>query len=181
MRLRRLSSPLVVVVTGVENAGKTTLCASAAGIQGWDMISEAARRDPAVTEGRTQWKDLQRLQDAFIEAVQEHTAQTDSPVLLCDTGGLVLDMWAREVFGQGLERTEEAMALADLHLLCHTLPEWHPDPLRTLPNHLERLDLHERYRAQLERSGHPFIEIPVTSTAARTVHFVNAITQHLPA
>lgn len=166
MPVRRLSRPFTVVLTGVENAQKTTISQLLAQRNRWPVIGEAARFDTTVVEGRTTLKDLQRLQDHFMAEVDE-LQSSSAPVLLCDTGALVLDMWAREVFGEGLRHTEEAMRMMDLHLLLHTMPQWHPDPLRTLPRHEDRLALQERYRARLASSGMPFEEVPMGSTEER--------------
>lgn len=87
------------------------------------MMEEAARTDDAVLAGRTTLDDLQRLQDEFISRVERDLASDASPVLIYDTGGLVLDMWAREVFGTALQRTGKAMELMDLHLFFHTMRE----------------------------------------------------------
>ncbi len=167
MRLRRLNRPLVVVLTGVENAGKTTIGELLSLRMKWPLIPEAARTDAPVLAGKTTLEDLQRLQDQFIDDVEDHRRQAASDVLLCDTGGLVLDIWASEVFGQGLARTEEAMALMDLHLLFHTQSEWHPDPLRTLPRLEDRLALQERYRKRLKESKCAFEEVWMTFGAER--------------
>lgn len=167
MPVRRLNRPFTVVLTGVENAAKTTIGHLLARHMDWPIIEEAARTDAAVLAGRTSIEDLQRLQDRFIADVRTHQEQAASKVLLCDTGGLVLDMWAREVFGRELARTEEAMELMDLHLFLHTVPEWQPDPLRTLPDLQDRLSLQDRYRERLKASGHPFHEIVMAPAAER--------------
>lgn len=168
MPVRRLNRPIVVVLTGVENSGKTTLGTTLSQRMKWPLILESARTDAAVLNGTTTLHDLQRLQDAFIQEVKSHRERNDSPVLLCDTGGLVLDMWAREVFGQSLNRTEEAMGLMDVHLMCRTLPDWAPDPLRTLPDLTARRTLEARYVDQLESQGQPWVEVPVLPLPDRT-------------
>jgi len=181
MRLRRLNRPLVVVLTGVENSGKTTIGQQLSNRMKWPMIEEAARTDHSVLAGTTSVEDLQRLQDEFIADIKAMRKRKTSEVLLCDTGGLVLDMWAREVFGQGLARTKEAMQLMDLHLLFHTQPEWHPDPLRTLPQLEDRLALQSRYRERLISSGCTFEEILMTFSAERYAQARDFILQHYAA
>ena len=114
-----MNRPFTVVLTGVENAQKTTIGHLLAERNGWPLIEESARFDAAVIAGQVALKDLQRLQDQFMAEVHEQIRTSTAPVLLCDTGGLVLDIWAREVFGGGLKHTEEAMRLMDLHC-CST-------------------------------------------------------------
>lgn len=178
MPVRRLNRPFIAVLTGVENAQKTTIGRMLSQRTGWPMMEEAARTDAAVVSGKTGLDDLQRLQDGFITQVQHQVEVSTSSVLICDTGGLVLDMWAREVFGTGLERTDEAMQLVDLHLLFHTMPDWHPDPLRTLPLLEDRLALQERYRKRLESSGCAFEEIFMALGAERLARVRELIFQY---
>lgn len=178
MPVRRLNRPFVVVLTGVENAGKTTIGGILSRQMGWPLLPEAARTEAVVLDNRTTWNDLQRLQNAFIDGVTARRKALEDPVLLCDTGGLVLDMWSKEVFGRGLDRTEEAMGLMDLHLLLHTQVEWHPDPLRTLPDFDDRMALQDRYRNRLAESGHPFEEVMRSPSAERVGRARDLILQH---
>ncbi len=142
------------------------------------MMEEAARTDDAVLAGRTTLDDLQRLQDEFISRVERDLASDASPVLIYDTGGLVLDMWAREVFGTALQRTGKAMELMDLHLFFHTMREWHPDPLRTLPRLEDRLALQERYRMRLKSSDCRFEEVLMAPGPERLDHAEQMIARH---
>lgn len=178
MPVRRLNRPFIVVLTGVENAGKTTLAEGMSDRLGWPLIEEAARRDAAVLSGNPCWEDLERLQEAFITRVRQHRDGDGPGGVICDTGGLVLDIWAREAFGRALPRTEEAMALMDLHLLVHTVEDWEPDPLRMLPRLEDRITLQDRYRERLGTSGRPFAEIPLTTSAERLYLATDLITRH---
>ena len=180
MPVRRLNRPFTVVLTGVENAQKTTIGRMLSHRNGWPMMEEAARTDAAVLTGKTTLDDLQRLQDEFISQVERDLAANASPVLIYDTGGLVLDMWARKVFGEGLQRTDKAMGLMDLHLFFHTMHDWHPDPLRTLPRIDDRLALQERYRIQLNSSDCRFEEILMAPRAKRLEHAEQLIAQYNP-
>ena len=51
MSIQRLNRVPVVILTGVENAGKTTLSEGLAAALQWDLIPEAARTDKRVLEG----------------------------------------------------------------------------------------------------------------------------------
>lgn len=164
----------IIVLTGVENAGKTTLAKALSEEWGWSLIPEAARQDETVRSGRTGQQDLQRLLTQFRRRLDEHDAAEDRH-LLCDTGALVLDMWSREVFGTSLPDVEETMKRADLHLLCHTLPEWTPDPLRTLPKFEDRLSLQEKYRSRLAATGIPFAEIEPAPLSQRVAQVQRAL------
>ena len=68
MPVRRLT-PRRVVITGVENAGKSTLARHLSDALGWPLVPEAARTDDAVKENRTTPDDLQRLLEGVRSAL----------------------------------------------------------------------------------------------------------------
>lgn len=181
MRLRRLNGRFIVILTGVENAGKTTLGEALARHLEWPLLEETARTNAAVVDGRAKWDDLQQLQHQFIQQLSDITRSTHAPGIICDTGGLVLDIWAQTVFGQGLEATDEAVSMASLHLLVHTLPEWQPDPLRTLPALEDRLELQGQYLTRLEKSGCTFGQVEVAPLSKRRDLAAACIAQHFDA
>ena len=171
MSVRRLT-PRRVIITGVENAGKSTLARHLSDALGWPLIPEAARSETAVKEGRTTPGDLQRLLDEFRSALN---VQRDT---LFDTGPIVLDLWARTVWNHALEGVEAAQNHVDLFLLCDTLPEWEPDPLRSLPRWEDRQALEAQYVQALDRSGRPWARVPVAPVADRVEWACQAIAQH---
>ena len=179
MPVRRLTRPPVVVVTGVENSGKTTLTQALADRLDWPWIAEAARTDAAVIDGTTSPLDLSRLLTDFDEAVGTTLAQEPAGIL-CDTGALVLDQWSRWAFHEALPGAASLIASVDLHILCRTLPEWEPDPLRTLPELEDRQRLESQYVACLESLGHPWLDLPVLPVQSRLDRAVEAIRSHFP-
>ena len=172
MPVRQLK-PFCVVITGVENSGKTTLSKQLAQALGWPWIREAARYDAAVLENRVQPDDLQRLLQTF-----RHTAPPADQVLF-DTGPIVLNLWAKMRLGLALEGVEEAMANIDLFLFCRTLPQWEPDPLRSLPRMEDRLALEQRYHDALVNSGRPWANLPAVPLNERLVLAKAAIKSHI--
>ena len=153
MSVRRLN-PLRVVITGVENAGKSTLTEHLADALDWQRIEEAARHDDAVLEQRTSPADLQRLLEELHGALH---VERDT---LFDTGPVVLDVWARTLWNHTLTGIDTALAEVDLFLLCETLPDWEPDPLRSLPRLEDRLALQQTYTDALTASGRPWVALP---------------------
>ena len=169
----------IIVLTGVENAGKTTLTKMLSEELTWPWIPEFARTDARVVNQATEHQDLQRLHDAFRRSLDENRYNgTDH--LLCDTGALVLDMWSRTVFHRPLHGAEETMRNADLHLLCHTLNEWEPDPLRTLPRLSDRIALQDEYRQRLIETGVRYAEISSTTPSDRMTEALQHIRTLLP-
>lgn len=175
MPVRRLNAHPVVVVTGVENSGKTTLAKALALELGWPLVAEAARTDDAVVSGRTKIADLQRLLQAQCDAIDGRTSS-----LLLDTGPLVLDLWSQAVFASPLEGVAAAMDKVDMFILCRTLPDWEPDPLRTLPNLGDRQDLEAQYVARLRALGRPWVDLPMQPTSARLAAALDAVQSPCP-
>ena len=172
MQVRRLK-PFRVVITGVENSGKTTLSEQLAQALGWQWIQEAARFDPAVIENRVQPDDLQRLLETF------RNTPTTADYVLFDTGPLVLNLWARTRHGLELHGVKEAMADVDLFLFCRTLSHWEPDPLRSLPQMKDRLALEQHYYNALVNSGRPWANVPAVPLNERLVLAKTAIKSHI--
>ncbi len=130
MSVRRLNRVPIVILTGVENAGKTTLAQGLATALHWDLMPEAARSDRKVRDGTVNGEHLQHMLEGFSHRLSKLLTHAQNGIV-CDTGGLVLDIWARHAFGEELTGVKTVMQRADLHMLCHTLPDWEPDPLRT--------------------------------------------------
>ena len=160
MPVRRLT-PLRVIITGVENSGKSTLTEHLADALDWQRVEEAARHDEAVIAQRTTPADLQRLLDGLNDALQ---VWHDT---LFDTGPVVLDVWARTLWNHTLTGVDTVMAEVDLFLFCETLPDWEPDPLRSLPRLEDRLALQQTYADALTASGRPWVALPPLPIPAR--------------
>ena len=173
MPVRRLN-PLRVVITGVENAGKSTLTQHMADALDWQQIEEAARHDDAVIAKRTTPADLQRLLD---DLNRNLSVQRDT---LFDTGPVVLDVWARTLWNHTLSGVDTALAEVDLFLLCETLPDWEPDPLRSLPQLEDRLALQKIYTDTLEANGRPWVALPPLPIPERVRLAHAAIDVHFP-
>jgi len=171
MPVRRLN-PLRVVLTGVENAGKSTLAQHLASALDWPWIEEAARHDEAVIAQQTTPADLQRLLDGLNDTLQ---VRHDT---LFDTGPVVLDVWARTLWNHTLTGVDTALAEVDLFLFCETLPEWEPDPLRSLPRLEDRLTLQQTYADALRESGRPWVALPPLPIPERIRLAREAITTH---
>lgn len=177
MSLRRLNPP-ILVLTGVENSGKTTLSKALSEALGWPCVLEAARQDETVIQGTTRVVDLERLLGHHMQSVAHLSAQVP-PGLVCDTGPLVLDRWCSEMTGHSLQGALEAQKRVDLYLLCQTLTTWEPDPLRSLPLRKDRLEHQERYINHLDAHQLPWAFVPELPLPERLQASIDLIAQHL--
>ena len=174
-----MNRPKVLVLTGVENAGKTATAEALAAKTGWPLIPEFARTHPDVLGATVTPSTLYALHALWQEAIAK--LKTNSPWIICDTGPLVLELWSEEVFGKGVSSAEEVFDPSEgvaLFVLCETLEHWHPDPLRNLPRHTDRKALEEKYLARLQDlalMGTSHIQLPGTwALKSRVEHVLNA-------
>ena len=141
-----------VVVTGVECSGKTTLSKLLADHLSWAWVPEAARtHDDVLTRqvSESTFDDLHERQTHMASS-----ARNTHPGVVCDTGDLVLRMWAEAVLDFSWHPLLPPDPKVDLHILCPCLETWEPDPLRTLPHLENRLRLEQQYRAHLQLRPH---------------------------
>ena len=142
-----------VVVTGVENSGKTTFAKLLARELHWPMIEEHARRHPAVLNGQVNEDTFDALHESQTDAAAD-IARAGHAGVVCDTGDLVLRMWSEQVLGFSWHPLVPPWPSVDLHILCPTLEVWEEDPLRSMPRLEDRLALEAQYRAHLKHRHH---------------------------
>lgn len=150
-------STRIVVTTGPESSGKTTLAGALSRQLGAPLVSEASRdylgelyaRQPGVA-----YRQQDLLAIARLQLQREQAALAQAPaVLVCDTDLLVIMVWSEVRFGncdtELLDLFARSLQAAPRHyLLCdHRIP-WEPDPLREHPQSRDMLYLH--YMEKLE-------------------------------
>ena len=82
--------------------------------------------------------------------VKKHKASGVRGVI-CDTGGVVLEVWSEEKFGERINCKE--LVPTDLYIYCKTLPRWQADPLRLMPNYMDRTMYELKFDAKLKMGG----------------------------
>ena len=89
MPVRRLTR-IRVVITGVENAGRSTLTEHLADALDWPRVAEAARHDDTAVIGHTEHPPTSSACSTLHGALDGRGSDT-----LFDTGPVVLDLWSR--------------------------------------------------------------------------------------
>ena len=158
-----MSTPLtsqLLITTGPESCGKTTLATALGQALGAHVVAEVARdfldaRFQA--EGHYHYSEGDLLTIARGQFAREQAALASNPaVLVCDTDLLVLLVWSEVRFGRVDPALQSlfAQSLAQgrrTYLLCdHRIP-WVADPQREHPH--RRPQLFERYRQELDARG----------------------------
>ena len=149
-----------IVITGVENSGKSTLIKPLAEKFNWPYILELCRENEAVLSGKETFKTLTQLHRLEEKRFEEMLETTSAKGIFCDTAGLVLDLWSESVFGKRVTTAFSSRKI-DLYLLCETVEKWEYDPIRLIPSYQERVEKNNEFRARLELEKLPYIYIPV--------------------
>ena len=142
-----------VVVTGVENSGKTTFAKLLARELHWPMVEEHARRHQAVLNGAGERRHVRP-----VARVPDRGGGRHRPCRACwgclRHGRPRLAHVVRASVGLQLAPVVPPWPSVDLHILCPTLEVWEEDPLRSMPRLEDRLALEAQYRAHLEHRHH---------------------------
>ncbi len=134
----------IVVITGPESCGKTTLARQLANRWGAPLVNEVAR-DYLREKDSYQKTDL--LEIAKLQYSMEQKEVALSPEkLVCDTDLLVILIWSEVKYGscdpwicETFENCSNQKLLARHYILCDPKMPWQPDRLRENPHNRNEL------------------------------------------
>lgn len=138
-----------VIFTGPESSGKTTMSKWYAEQIGGMYVPEFARIYFQAGNENYGLKDLEEIgrgQLALLESADQFERQA-----VCDTGMLVVKIWAELKFGVQLEFVNNSIVKDNLalYILCKPDIPWEPDPLRE--DEHSRNELFEHYKMLLNK------------------------------
>lgn len=148
-------SPRLLVTTGPESAGKTTLAGDLSRVLHAPLVNEQSRPflEQRLRAGIRDYvqDDLLTIAKLQYSAEREALARAGNWVV-CDTDLLVIVVWSEVIYGDvapGLQALFEASLREPRHyLLCDPSIPWEADPLRVNPH--DRHILLQRYQNKLE-------------------------------
>ncbi len=146
--------PPLIVITGPESTGKTTLASRLAAELGLPLVSELARERLADAESRYTEADVYRL--AILQYRQQMEVTIRHPLVLADTDLLTYRIWLDVRFG-GCASWLQALHTrsSQVHyLLCTPDLPWIADPLRENPH--DRQMLFESHLTILNNESWPY-------------------------
>jgi NadR type nicotinamide-nucleotide adenylyltransferase len=160
----------VVVVTGSESTGKTTLAADLARHYDTTWLPEFARTygDRAQAAGRElDASDVEPIARGHIAHADDAIARARGVVIL-DQDLVSTVVYARHYYGSCPAWIEQAALerLGDLYLLCDIDVPWVPGPHRDRPHSREQL--HEMFETTLRALGARYVLIGGTWDERRT-------------
>jgi nicotinamide riboside kinase len=151
----------LLVTTGAESSGKTTLARQLSAALSAPLVLEASRdyltalyaRHPAYRYNESDLLHIAQLQ----RTREQEALRGNEPFVVCDTDTLVIIIWSEVVFGRCAPELrklfDDALTQTPRHyLLCDWNGiAWEPDPLRENPH--DRDKLFARYRDKLDALG----------------------------
>jgi nicotinamide riboside kinase len=150
-----LNRSIKIAVVGPESCGKTTLSQQITVLLEGILVPEFARFYLEEKGRNYNLNDLLFIHKKQL-ALEQESLSKGNRWIVCDTTPLVIEIWAKEVFG---EIPEEITATHQAHsyefyLLCAPDIPWSPDPLRENPHDRDRL--FALYQKRLQDLNVPF-------------------------
>lgn len=170
----------VVVLTGPESAGKSSLSRALAERFNAPLVSEFVREFIQQAQRDTCYADISNIAEQQWQ--QELTARAlQPPLLLLDTHLLSNILWSETLFQQSPAWLETALLSQKYDLIALLSPEgmpWQADGQRCQPDLGERLKFHSRLNDWLEQHQQPVLHLS-GSWQQRYATLEQAITQLL--
>ena len=125
----------IVVITGPESCGKTTLARQLSDRWRAPLVNEAARD---YLQGKDSYEKSDLLEIAKLQYAMEQESAASSPEkLVCDTDLLVILVWSEIKYGscdpwicETFENCFNQKSLTRHYILCDSKIPWQPDRLR---------------------------------------------------
>ncbi len=135
----------IIVITGAESTGKSTLAENLAGHFSVPYIPEIAREYIEKLNRKYNYNDVQEIAKLQVEQLNK-AIDSDFPFVFLDTWLIITKIWFEVVFKkepEWLTNTIRKTAI-DLFLICDTDIPWVPDSVRENGGE-KRIFLHKKY------------------------------------
>ena len=134
----------IVVITGPESCGKTTLARQLADRWETPLVKEVARD---YLQGKDSYQKSDLLKIAKLQYAMEQESTASSPdKLVCDTDLLVILVWSEVKYGscdpwicETFEKCLNQKPFTRHYVLCDPKIPWQPDRLRENPHNRDEL------------------------------------------
>ena len=142
--------PKIIVITGAESTGKSTLTEALAHHFNAPFVPEYARSYIENLNRKYNYTDVEIIARKQVE-IFNNVKKTNSEFIFIDTWLIITKIWFEEVFGKIPSWIEHEIknTKIDLFLVCDTDIPWIPDTVRENGGE-NRLMLQKRYIEQIE-------------------------------
>lgn len=151
----------VVVLSGPESAGKSTLCQALAERFNAPLVSEYVREFIEQTQRDTGYADISLIAEQ--QLARELAARAQQPdLLLLDTHLLSNKLWSETLFGRSPDWIESALKAQHYDLIGLLSPNampWQADGQRCQPLLAERQHFHQHLAHWLQQHQQPVLHL----------------------
>lgn len=151
----------VVVLTGPESAGKSSLSKALAEHFNAPLVSEYVREFIEHTQRETCYADISTIAEQQLKNELDARAQRP-PLLLLDTNLLSNKLWSEVLFNNSPAWIEAALLEQDYDLIALLSPEdlaWQADGQRCQPDLAERQQFHQQLADWLNAHQQPVLHL----------------------
>jgi NadR type nicotinamide-nucleotide adenylyltransferase len=143
----------IIVVTGAESTGKTTLTKSLASHFKAPFIPEIAREYVEKLDRNYNYHDVENIAKLQVEQLNQ-LLKRGHPLIFIDTWLFVTKVWFEEVFGKTPEWLFKVIQNTEvqLFLVCNIDIPWVHDPVRENGGEMRKI-LHKKYINNIKRFG----------------------------
>lgn len=138
-------SPKIIVITGAESTGKSTLCENLAVHFNVPFIPEIAREYVENLNEKYTYEDVEAIAKKQVEQLNQYK-NSNFPFIFVDTWLMVTKIWFDVVFKKEPEwlQAEIEKTKIDLFLVCDIDLPWIADPVRENGGKKRKI-LHQKY------------------------------------
>ena len=144
----------IIVVTGVESTGKSTLAKALSAEMEQAFVPEYARTYLDKRHGNYDYDDLEEIARLQLMAIQHATSE----YVIVDTALIVLKIWSEAKYRKCAHYilNELANFKPAAYLLCNIDLPWEYDAQRVYPLLADRERVHQNFIAHLQEQASPF-------------------------
>lgn len=146
----------IIVITGAESTGKSTLTEALAAHFNVPFIPEIARDYVEKLTHKYNYSDVEEIARAQIEKFDQ-LKESEHPYIFIDTWLIITKIWFDVVFNREPVWLQNAIrnTKIDLFLVCDINIPWIPDPVRENGGE-NRIKLHIKYIAAISSYNFPY-------------------------
>lgn len=147
--------PKIIVLTGAESTGKSTLAEKLAKSLGVPFVPEIARDYIEKLNRKYTYEDVEEIAKIQVRQLEE-MKKSDSQFLILDTWLIITKIWFEIVFNRKPGWLDDIIrgTKIDLFLVCDIDIPWIPDPVRENGGE-KRVALHNKYIETIKAFGFP--------------------------
>ncbi len=161
--MNEISEVKIIVVTGVESTGKSTLVQDLAEYYSAPCVLETAREYLEDRNGAYEYEDIEAIARQQLNNILVGKKKA-TKYLFVDTAFFVLKIWSEEKYDTCSKWILDQLAdfKPAAYILCDIDIPWEKDSLREHPTTKDREQLHSNYVAHLQEQSAPFMIVSKT-------------------